>query len=236
MAITFNFSSDWPNIQVAKVVASPHTAGVAASYPYLRKIEHGLGYPPLCIGMGVATGKESYNTMTGVDVDETYIYIEDYADIGHPLLECVVIHPIDITQPFSYPYYASEIGTVVQETVSLDLRKFLISSTAVSPMVLAVANKNYTTSDLTLTYNSPLSYPTFSFGYVRLAVTGGVYVAGVWKSAPLQSQAFPWLETNGVQSILSSTVVGSDLVADKGSIITLRNPAIVTENTVSVSI
>jgi len=238
MAITFNFSSQWPNIQVSKVLASPHTLGVAASYPYIKKIAHGLGYPPFAIGLGASSGAGSYNIMTGLDVDDTYVYIYDYAGIGWPVLDCAVIYSIDITQPFTYPYYSSEIGTVVTDTTggTLDLRKFLLFSRAVSPMVLAVATKDYTTLDLTLTYNSPLAYPTFSFGFVRLAVSGGVFTAGIWIYAPLQSQAFPWLVTNGVTSTLSSTIIGPDLVADKGSIITLRNPEIVTENSVDVSI
>jgi len=236
--VTLNFSTEWSSIQVAKVIANPASAGEEAAYPYSRKIEHGLDYPPLVIGMGTDSDEESYNIMTGLDVDDTYVYIDADPYPGYPQLECAVVCAININNEFSYEQYDSKIGTVLEDTSggTLDLRNFLLHSRAVSPMVLAVVNKDYTLTDLTLTYTSPLSYPTFSFGYLRLCYTGGGYTSGIWIYAPLSSQAFPYMPTTGYVSTLSSTTIGGNLVADKGSIITLRNPEIITENSVDVTV
>jgi hypothetical protein len=236
--IKLNFSSQWPTVQVAKVIASPDIAGEADTYPYLRKIKHNLGYPPLAIGMSAPNGGNTFNTMVGLDVDDTYVYIPDYASTSTQLLQCAVVYALDISKPFNYAQYASQVGDVLPDTSggNLDLRKFLLHSRAVGPMVLAVATKTYTTSDLSFTYVSPLNYPTFQFGYVHLATTSGNLRAGLWKSAPLASQSFPWLNSDGYTSILGSTVTGGVLSADIGSIITLRNPAIITNNSVVVNI
>ena len=247
--IKLNFSSQWPTVQVARVIPSPHTAGEADTDPYLRKIPHGLGYPPLTIGMGTGS-----NVMVGLDVDENYVYIEDYAGMRWPNLECAVVYAIDISQPFTYPHYTSVEGDVLTDTSggSLDLRKFLLHSRAVGPMVLAVSVGNYTNQSqdtLRLTYTHPLNYPIFNFGYVHLTVTVGYLRAGVWKSAPLAGQVWPVTETDGYTTTLSSAITNGQydqnsmwipgtgqVVADKGSIITMRNPAIITKNTTTVTL
>lgn len=237
--ITINFSSQWPTIQVAKVVASPQTGGEPDAYPYLRKIPHNLGYPPLAIGLGPNNGSASYNAMEGLDVDENYVYIRDYAGQGWPNLECAVIYALDITKAFDYAQYTSEIGDVLQdENTGIDLRKFLLHSRAVGPMVLNISTKDYenTSEGIVLRYTSPLTYPTFQFGYVRCAITTGGLRTGVWKNAPLASQAWPWLNSNGFLSQLGSTTIDGQLAADKGTIITLRNPAIITDNTTVVTL
>lgn len=237
--IKLNFSSQWPTIQVAKVVASPHNAGEADTYPYIRKIPHGLGYPPLAIGLGPSNGAASYNVMEGLDVDENYIYIIDYADIVRPNLECAVIYALDISKSYDYAEYTSQIGEVLQdENTAVDLRKFLLHSRAVGPMVLNISTKNYenTTEGIVLRYQSPLNYPTFQFGYIRCVITGGDLRTGIWKNAPLASQTWPWLNSDGFLSQLRSTTTGGQLTGDKGSIITLRNPAIITENTTTVTL
>lgn len=233
--VVVNFNSQWSSIQVAKVIGSPTTAGVADAFPYLRKVEHGLGYPPLAIAMGVANGVNSYSAMVGMDVDSTYVYIDDPINNAY---QCVVVYALDISTEYDYTEYASVTGDVVEDTSggTLDLRNFLLHSRAVSPMLLSVKTKTYTLSDLTFSYTHPLSYPIFNFGYIRSAITSGTLRAGVWLNAPLQSQAFPWLSTNGFTSNLGSTSSSGVLTADKGSIITLRNPAIVTSNSINVSI
>ena len=237
--IKLNFSSQWPTIQVAKVVANPHNAGEADTYPYIRKIPHGLGYPPLAIGLGPSNGAASYNIMDGLDVDENYVYIRDYAGIMQPNLECAVIYALDISKAYDYAEYTSQIGEVIQdENTAVDLRKFLLHSRAVGPMVLNISTKDYenTVEGMVLRYQSPLNYPTFQFGYIRCAITVGVLRTGVWKNAPLASQAWPWLSSNGFLSRLTSTTIDGQLAGDKGSIITLRNPAIITENTTTVTL
>lgn len=234
--ITVNFSSQWPNIQVAKVIANPVSAGVVASYPYARKIPHGLGYPPLAIGMAPPNGKASYNVMEGVDVDDTYVYVEDDSGTGGVVFDCVIVYALDISKEFDYANYESQVDDVTQDTGgNLDLRKFLLHSRAVSPMVLAVDVKTYTLSDMSHTYTSPLNYPTFQFGYVRW-VDPSSFRVGIWQSAPLASQAYPWLNSNGFTSQLGGTTIGGVLATDRGSIITLRNPAIISENKVVVTI
>jgi len=118
-------------------------------------------------------------------------------------------------------------------------------------MVLAVSVGNYTNQSqdtLKLTYTHPLNYPIFNFGYVRLAATEGTLRAGVWKSAPLADQAWPVTRTDGYTTTLSSIIINGQynnyvwvqgtgqVAADKGSIITMRNPAIITNNTTTVTL
>lgn len=239
--IKLNFSSQWPSVQVAKVIASPQTVGgEAISYGgYVRRHKHNLGYPPLAVAMGPANGAASYNAMEAVDVDDTYIYV-DTQTFGWPAITCIVVYALDITNAYDYKNYESAIGDVVEDTSggTIDLRKFLLHSRAVSPMVLSVRTKDYTLSDLTFTYTSPLNYPTFQFGYIRNAYDGGAgsRPVGVWIGAPLAAQAWPVLQSDGFTSSLGSTTISGQLGGDKGSIITLRNPAIITNNSVSVSI
>lgn len=238
--VKLNFSSQWPSVQVAKVFNNPETVGgEAASWPYTRKFKHGLGFPPLAIIMGKAvSGSNNYNPMTGADVDDTYVYITDQTSSGWPGIECVVVYSLDITMACDYKNYDSAVGDVQQDTSggSLDMRDFLLHSRAVSPMLLSVRTKDYSTSDLSFTYTSPLNYPTFQFGYVRHSDPSYPEMYGKWQYAPLAGQAWPVMISDGYTSSLGSTTIGGVLAADKGSIITLRNPAIVTNNSVSVTI
>ena len=237
--IKLNFSSQWPSVQVAKVFKNPLTAGgEAAAWPYSRKFKHNLGYPPLAIAMGYPAGSGSYNPMVGADVDETYVYVTDQTTSGWPAIECVVVYALDITLAYDYKNYGSAIGDVLPDKSggSLDLRKFLLHSRAVSPMLLSVRTKDYTTSDQTLSYTSPLNYPTFQFGYVRHNSTAIPERMGIWQYAPLAGKAWPVMFSDGYTSSLSTTTISGSLAADKGSIITLRNPAIITNNSVNVTL
>lgn len=236
--IKLNFSSQWPNIQVAKVITSPSTVGEAMSYPYIKKIPHGLGYPPMTIGFRNNQSSTSLGfAMEGIDVDDTYVYIDDLEFTSTPILSYIVIYALDISKEYSYEEYTSEVGSVLEDTSGgeLDLRKFLLHSRVVSPMVLSVKTKDYTTSDLSFTYTHPLDYPIFNFGWVRWN-PNGTNQPGIWQNAPLAAQGFPWLNTDGFTSSLGSITIGGQPGADKGSIITLRNPAIITESSASVNI
>ena len=237
--VKLNFSSQWPSVQVAKVFKDPLTSGgEAAARPYDKKFKHGLGFPPLAIAMGYPAGTGSYNPMTGVDVDDTYIYVTDKTTSGWPAIDCVVVYALDITLAYDYKNYDSAVGDVLEDKSggSLDMRKFLLHSRAVSPMLLSVRTKDYTLSDMTLNYTSPLNYPTFQFGYVRHSDPSYTEMYGKWQYAPLAGQAWPVMFSDGYTSNLGSTTIGGVLAADKGTIITLRNPAIVTTNSVSVNV
>lgn len=227
--VKLNFSSQWPSIQVAKVVASPATAGEAASYPDIRKIKHGLGYPPFAVGFGSSTGSDTYNNMVGLDVDSTYVYIKDYGGQSWPLLDSIVIYALDITQAVNYPIIPTAYGDVIKDSGNTDLRKFLLHSRAVSPMVLNVTTGGTFGTAGTVTYTSPLTYPTFSFGWISNDKFGR------WMNAPLAGQAYPVMNTDGFISSLQ-TLATSDGFGGKAIILTLRNPAIITTNTVSVTI
>lgn len=237
--VKLNFSSQWPSVQVAKVFKDPLTSGgEAASWPYNKKFKHGLGYPPLAISMGYPAGSGSYNPMEGADVDDTYVYVTDQTSWGWPAIDCVVVYALDITNAYNYKNYENAIGDVLKDTSGgvLDMRKFLLHSRAVSPMLLAVTTKTYTLSDMNLSYTSPLDYPTFQFGYVRHSDPSHPEQFGIWQYAPLAGQAWPVMLSDGFTSTLGSTTIGGVLAADRGSIITLRNPAIVTNNSVNVTL
>lgn len=233
--IKLNFSSQWPTVQVAKVIAFPQTGpGEAAAHPHVKKYKHNLPYPPLAIAMGVAAGVSSYNVMRGVDVDDTYVYCEA-ATGGWPAIECIVVYAVDISTTFNYSQHTSQVGDVLEDKSggALDLRKFLLHSRAVGPMVLDVVTKNFSAGDLELIYNSPLSYPTFSFGYIHCPATSNMYMKNGWISVPLQEQAYPVMPTDGFQSKVYALNAANQ---DKGSIVILRNPAIITNNTVNVTL
>lgn len=234
--IKLNFSSQWPTIQVAKVI----TSGIGAN----AVVPHGMPYPPFVVGMITSSNETGYDVMRGLNVDATNIYMPSYPT-GALAIDTVVVYAVDITTGYNYDNYTSQTGPVVQDSTggALDLRKFMLHSRAVGPMLLNVSTKTYTNIDTTLTYTSPLSYPTFQFGWVRMVSTG------VWQNAPLAGQAWPVLTSDGFTSTLATTIQNGTydanfmlipgtgtVVADKGTIITLRNPAIITENTVEVTI
>ena len=235
---------------MAKVITNLATAGEPDQYPYQRRIKHGLDFPPLTIIMG---GASYDSTMAAVDVDDEYVYVDQWqtADSG----SVVVVYNLDISKEYDYAQYTSEVGDVLEDTSGgqLDLRKFLLHSRAVSPMVLSVKIKSYdkgSPAGLNFVYTHPLNYPIFNFGYLRIGITSDNLRTGIWMGAPLAGQAWPVLLTDGFTSRLESTIINGtytnngatwvpgtgDLVADKGSIITLRNPAIITSNTVNVTI
>lgn len=238
--IKLNFSSQWPSVQVAMVLKNADKeGGEVASWPHNRKFKHNLGYPPLAIGMGkTVAGNANYNPMIGIDVDDTYVYVTDNTSSGWPPLDCVVVYALDITLDYNYKNYDSAVGDVAEDTSGglLDMRNFMLHSRAVSPMLLAVTTKDYSLSDMSMSYASPLNYPTFQFGYVRHSDPSYPEMYGKWQYAPLAGQAWPVLFSDGYNSSLGSTTIGGVLAADKGSIVTLRNPAIVTNNTVSVTV
>lgn len=235
--IKLNFSSQWPTIQVAKVFNNPqNVGGEVADFPYSRKFKHNLGYPPFAMGMPKNGRVTSYNLMVGLDVDDTYVYVPaPYANDTE--LECAVVYAIDITRNFSYDNYISEVGDVVEDNSSsgIDLRGFLLHSRAVGPMVLTQVTKDFTTSDMNLNYTSPLNYPTFSFGWVRRSDQAGGRV-GIWQYAPLMGQVWPVAPSDGYTTNVRSTIINGVLIADKGSLLVLRNPAIITDNTTNVTI
>ena len=220
--VRLNFLSNWTAVQVAKVISKPSSAEV---------IPHNLKYPPLAMAF---SGAEGSIAMSLIAVDENNVYAPPSGD-GIPRTDYIVVYAIDISYDFNYKNYDSAVGEVVKDSGTCDLRKFLLHSRAVSLMLLSVATKTFTSGDMSLVYNSPLPYPTFQFGYLR--GTKGTPIEGQWVPAPLASQAFPALVSDGFTSTLDNTKnPDGTLFADVGTIITLRNPAIVTSNTVDVSI
>lgn len=225
--VKLNFSSQWPSIQVAKVIPNPATAGEAASFPYTRKFKHNLGYPPFAVGFKSNPLSTSiYGAMIGLDMDSTYVYLPD---LGGATLDSIVIYALDVSNPVTYPVIPTAIGDVVKDTGSTDLRKFLLHSRAVSPMVLNVTTGGTFGVNGTVTYTSPLNYPTFSFGWVS------ANKFGLWQNAPLAGQSYPVMQTNGFTSTLQ-TLSSSNGFGGLALILTLRNPAIITTNTTSVTI
>lgn len=236
--IKLNFSSQWPTVQVAKVFNDPQNVGgeVSEIPQYSRKFKHGLGYPPFAMGLSKNAGVNSHDLMVGLDVDDTYVYIPHI----YPLrgeLDCAVVYAVDITKEYNYDNYESQIGDVVEDNYSkgIDLRDFLLHSRAVGPMVLTQVTKDFTISDTRLSYTSPLNYPTFSFGWVRRSDPASGRV-GIWQYAPLMGQAWPVAPSNGYTTSVFSTTIDGVLAADKGALLVLRNPAIITNNTMQVTI
>lgn len=223
--LSLNFSSQWPTIQVAKVIYEPQTFG-ETDPNYSRKHKHGLPFPPLAIGMGFANGSESYSPMLPLDVDNEYVYMPTIIP-SRDTLECAVIYAVDISSNFDYRNYSSITSDPLPDTSrgSMDMRKFLLHSRSVGPMLMSVATKNFSPGDVTLTYISNLEYPSFVFGYVLWS--------GIWMAAHQQGQAYPVTNTDGH---VSTVFANNPALQTRGSIVAIRNPAIITHNTVTANL
>lgn len=247
--IKLNFSSQWPTVQVARVFEVGVDTSETTAFPYEYKYKHNLGFPPMAIVFGNNAGLP----MGGCDVDSTYVYVNQQYGVNRPTPQAVVVYAIDISQAVEYPVYDEMNGDVLtdDDAYDIDLRKFLLHSRAVSPMVLSVNTKTFTIASeetMTQSYTHTLDYPTFQFGYQRIA-NSAIGTVGIWKAVPLSGQAWPVLRTNGFTATQSTVPVGGSydgsytwvpgtgsVATDIGSIITLRNPAIITNNTVSVTL
>lgn len=213
--ILLNFSSDWPSVQVAKVVAHPHSL---PSTNGVISIEHGLGYPPLALGLGVDSSR-----MEGIECNNSHILYN-----GSTPFRCIIIYALDISTPHNYPYYSSSVGDLPSEDSKskVDLRKFLLNSDTVSPMVLNVTVSDIGMNDA-ISYTSPLPYPTFQFGFVKVPSTNS------WVWANPRNQSWPAIESDGYTAEIRNSG-NSTFYAEKVSIITLRNPSIVVNNSETI--
>lgn len=234
--VKFNFNSQWPTIQVTRVINSPETTGQTTTNPrYTRVHAHGLGYPPLAIGMWSAdTGETSSGeVMANLDVDSMYVYIRQ-PESGYGTMECAVIYAVDISTPFNYSDYDSATSDPLVDTSggTLDLRNFLLHSRAVGPMLLNVHVEDFGAINTGIAYSSKLSYPSFSFGSVYGGSSAGDW-RDIWIGAPLAGQSAPTTKTDGYMSTIIS--MGTDYTV-RGSIIVLRNPAIITNNSVDITV
>lgn len=231
--VKFNFSSEWPTVQVVRVISDPINSGPTDSSSGDVMLYHGLGYPPLAIGLGSPRGSNFNFQMEVLSVDENYLYITPQLATDPP--ECAVIYAVDISEPFSYPGHDSAIGTPLEDTSggTLDLRDFLLHSRAVGPMLLDVATKTFSSNSDRLTYYSKLPYPTFSFGFVHTTTDSSWGRQNRWVNARLGAQAYPRLFSDGFISYVHPENIADQ---DRGSIVVLRNPAIILHNTVTVTL
>lgn len=233
--IKFNFTSQWPTLQVARVIKDPQSSGEEDPQTAgARRHYHGLGFPPLAIGMSGPRTLSWADAMIGLDVDENYVYMPIETP-SRDNLECAVVYAIDISKQFSYTDYSSALADPLEDTSggTLDLRKFLLHSRAVGPMVMDVVARDFTSTGEEIVYNSPLDYPTFSFGYVHTTPSSGYFRKNRWLNAPLGAQAYPGLFSDGFRSMVNCESISNQ---DKGSIIAMRNPAIISHNTVNVTV
>lgn len=222
--IRLNFNSQWPSIQVAKVI--PYNSGEWEANPLANggmRAPHGLGYPPLSIWM-------SSGAMNPLTVDEEYVYRGGEGD--------AVVYSLDISKPITYPKYPEMTGDIPEGygNDDVDLRKFLLHSRATSPMVYSVVTKEFTMQDTELTYSHDLGYPIFNFGYLRMNMRLGPWDEGLWVGLALRSQGWPSMPTDGITSTVDTATSSGSVIANIGSIITLRNPYIATGNTVEVTV
>lgn len=202
------FSSGWPSLAVA-------ASGICDGS---GKIAHNLGFPPFSLGWANTPA-----TMVFPDMDSTYLYSNpgDY----------VVAYDLDITKDVDYAYTAA--SSVVQpydngygikmaiegkNIDSTDLRDFIVHSRAQSPLVLAV--KTEISADAanvaiagspTIQYTNKVGYQTWVFGYVYLNASSR------YAFAPMYSQAYPRLFTDGIKSYLT-------YFDNKASLVILRDP------------
>lgn len=226
----FTFNSEWPVVQVAMVVDNPmHTTEKFEGT--WRRFKHNLGYPPLAIGLAGTRDGNIYNSMILLDVDETYVYINT-GDVYARDVECAVVHPVDITYEQEYRQYSSRLVKAEKEEPQIDLRKFLLHSRASTPMVLAVKPATFGGGNTRFAYTHNLPYETFMFGWLRSKITSGLIRKGVWRAVPLNSTASPFFESNGRTGILSD----SSGVFDRCSIMVLRNPYLMLDNTVEITV
>lgn len=216
--IKLNFSSQWPSLQVVKVFDHTSTA------PF----NHGLPFPPLAIAYS-PTGD-----MGAATVDDTEVYSS-----GIPSGGCIAVFNLDISSSIEYPVYDEMEGEVLAGTgPDIDLRKFLLHSRAVSPMVLSVYVDSFVSASQEIEYTHSLPYPTFMFGYIRATDAGEAsmpgWKSGQWIALGLAQQSWPGMSYDGYSATIATAPPSEPFFADKASIVSLRNPAIVTRNEVSV--
>lgn len=216
--IKLNFSTQWPSIGIAKVIA-PGSG---------TKVEHGLDYAPFACAYGTE------KMMRPLSVDKQYVYADNSAT--------TVVFAVDISKGNTYPTVPTSIGEIptLNPNDNVDLRKFLLHSRAVSPMMLAVNIYTAASGQTAFTYTSPLSHPVFMFGWIGIKAGqqwgSTTFTHDGWSYAPQGGQAYPALFSDGFTGTL--TAIASDEFnpfTGSISIMALRNPAIITNNTVQVS-
>lgn len=230
--IRLNFSSQWPSIQVVKVIP-PSEFGPD------NKVEHGLEFPPLVLAIS-PVNPDSFYGMRAISVDDKYIYRREPGIAT----DAFVVYNIDISTGVDYPVYDEMEGEVPDGVAhnDIDLRKFLLHSRAVSPMVLSVVVHNFTQPNEEFEYTHQLDYPVFQFGHQRMTAAGASIPQfglpeGAWMALNFgQAQAWPFFYGDGFSMGTSTLDMGNGNLTDKVSFTLLRNPAIVTRNTVSVVI
>lgn len=232
--IKLNFSSQWPSLQVVKVLPTSSSEwGVDPSDSSVKRAKHGLDFPPLCISY--LNGLMD-NVEVGLEMDKEYVYYID--DEFMTRADCIIVYNIDISKEFIYPNSDSFIGEIPKDssTDDTDMRDFLLHSRTVAPMLYSIVTKEFSLGDLTMTYTHDLGYPIFNFGFLYMDVVGGMFHKDRWMSVPLAGQAWPVMPTDGITSSITSFATSGTPDATKGSIVTLRNPYIISNNTTSVTI
>lgn len=224
--LSLNFSSQWPTVQVTQVIHDPQSTGIPFQGAYDRIHDHGLGFPPLAIAMSEAGSGEVEWPMEALDVDDHYVYVPQQPS-NYSKIECIVIYDIDVSSDFTYGDYSSITSEPLIDTSrgTLDMRKFLLHSRSVGPMLMDVTTKNFSPGNTTLTYQSKLGYPSFVFGYVLWE--------DIWMAAPQQGQSYPTTNTDGY---VTSVFADNPSQQTRGSIVALRNPAIITHNRVTANL
>lgn len=221
------FNSSWPSMQIAKVKS------VVAG----ERFAHELPYVPFSIIIPefTPTTLGNINLMRNADADSTYIYAPtvDFSNGGK-----IIVYALDISTDVEYPYntrsrnsteYDNNYGIkIVKDDASMDsedLRDYILHSRCGSPMVLAVKtastispnNLNLIAPDQSaIQYTSPLTDPTFVFGYVKRK-------DGKYECAPLSGQSYPTTFTNGTTSYI--ILLKNNPVYDyEASLVVLRSP------------
>jgi hypothetical protein len=221
----FIFNSSWPSLPIALDVRN--TSG--------GNIPHGLKYPPFAVVWSYATDPSGI----GKTVTSTAL-ITDVTNVRAGVLtppNRLLVFALDLSKDidyalapgdsFNYPYdnnYGVKFAKSGKDLNSKDLRDFVMHSRAQSPLILAVKTQDTMSANTVerpptvftpvnvVQYTNKGKSPTWNYGFIR--GSGGQYTP-----APLYSQSYPRIFTDGFTTYLQYT--GADTGA---TLVILRDP------------
>jgi hypothetical protein len=232
----FIFNSSWPSLPVA-FQKSLTVAGVTSSI----LVPHGLSFTPFAMIWAYGphpSGVGSVSRRFFASVDGTNVTVGIGSSIFDQNFMATVTKvnikafQLDLTQDIDYtlapgdtfkmPYdnnYGVKVSLPNKDITSRDLRNFSVHSRAQSPLILAVKtektqNNTGSAFGVAVQYTTKYKFPVWYYGFVGNPTTG-LYIP-----APLYSQSFPRLFTDGFTGYLQY----SSGPYSKGTIIVLRDP------------
>lgn len=216
----FLFNSSWPSLPI--IIDIPNTTG--------GNISHTLKFPPFAIVWSYVSDPSGIGTVVTSSMlatDNQFIYAGTLTPPNRLLVFNLdlskdvdyVFAPGDTSKQSYDPNFGVKVVKKGKDINSKDLRDFTIHSRAQSPLILAVKTQDTISPntipappgpDVPVTvvqYTTKGTIPTWNYGFIKSS-------AGVYTPAPLFSQTYPRIFTDGLVTYLqyASPDIGATLV------------------------